>query len=135
MLRAISAVPSPQISGTRLKPSARKGVRASIRFCTRRMDAADSAWTATFTLSLLDTTTTYRRHRVKKSQVGFTIVEVLVAIIILGVGVSAMAGSAAMVTRMIGEGKQATRMASVASQRMEALRLAAYSTVPRCTAV
>src|SRR3954471_23424762 len=101
MLRAISAVPSPQISGTRLKPSARKGVRASIRFCTRRMDAADSAWTATFTLSLLDTTTTaYRRHRVKKSQVGFTIVEVLVAIIILGVGVSAMAGSAAMVTRM-----------------------------------
>src|SRR5215210_2745969 len=70
-----------------------------------------------------------------KDEEGFTIIEVLAAIIILGVGVLATAGSAAMVTRMIGEGKQVTRMAAVASQRVEALRLAAYSTLPRCTAV
>jgi len=70
---------------------------------------------------------------VKKGNVGFTIVEVLAAIVILGVGVLATAGSAAMVTRMVGEGKQATRMAALASRRLEILRLAAYSTIPRCS--
>src|SRR3954469_15551785 len=68
----------------------------------------------------------------KTGETGFTIVEVLAAMIVLCVGVLATAGSAAMVTRMIGEGKQVSRMAAVASQRVEALRLAAYSTVPRC---
>lgn len=70
----------------------------------------------------------------KKGTTGFTIVEVLAAITILGVGVLATGGSAAFVTRMIGEGKQATRMAVMAWQRLEALRLAAYSTIPPCTA-
>ena len=70
----------------------------------------------------------------KKGNAGFTIVEVLAAIIILAVGVLATAGSAAMVTRMIGEGKQATRVATMASQRLEALRLAAYSSILPCTA-
>jgi len=70
---------------------------------------------------------------VKKGNAGFTIVEVIAAIIILAVGVLATAGSAAMVTRMIGEGKQATRMAVMTSKRLEALRLAAYSSIPPCT--
>lgn len=65
---------------------------------------------------------------------GFTLVEVLVAVVMLGVGVMAMASSAAMSTRMIGRGKMETRAAQAAGRRLETLRLAAYSTTPRCTA-
>ena len=70
-----------------------------------------------------------------RARSGFTIVEVLVAVMILGVGVVALAGSSAMVTRMIGRGKVDTRAAQLATQRVEALRLLAYSTTPRCTAL
>lgn len=70
----------------------------------------------------------------KRSASGFTIVEVLVAIVVLSIGLIALAGSTAMVTRMIGRGKVETRVAQAASRRIEALRVAAYSTSPRCTA-
>jgi prepilin-type N-terminal cleavage/methylation domain-containing protein len=70
----------------------------------------------------------------KRSSSGFTLVEVLVAIVVLGIGIVALVGSSAMVTRMIGRGKVETRAAQVASRRLETLRLAAYSTSPRCTA-
>ena len=70
----------------------------------------------------------------KQSESGFTLVEVIVAIVVLSVGVIALAGSTAMVTRMIGRGKVDTRVAQVASRRIETLRLAAASTTPRCTA-
>jgi prepilin-type N-terminal cleavage/methylation domain-containing protein len=72
---------------------------------------------------------------VKQARSGFTIIEVLVAVTILAVGVVAMAGSAAAVTRMIGRGKMDTRAAQLATQQAEALRLMAYSTTPRCTAL
>jgi prepilin-type N-terminal cleavage/methylation domain-containing protein len=72
---------------------------------------------------------------VRHARSGFTLVEVLVAVTVLSVGVVAMAGSAAMVTRMIGRGKIDTRAAQLATQRVEALRLTAYSTTPRCTAL
>jgi hypothetical protein len=39
-----------------------------------------------------------------------------------------------MVTRMIGRGKVETQVAQAAARRVEALRLTAYSTTPRCTA-
>jgi len=52
----------------------------------------------------------------------------------MAVGIIALAGSSAMVTRMIGRGKVETRVAQAASYRIETLRLAAYSTAPRCTA-
>jgi prepilin-type N-terminal cleavage/methylation domain-containing protein len=71
---------------------------------------------------------------VNRSDSGFTLVEVLVAIVVLSVGVMALAGSTAMVTRMIGRGKVETRVAQAASRRMEGLRMAALSTTPRCTA-
>jgi prepilin-type N-terminal cleavage/methylation domain-containing protein len=63
---------------------------------------------------------------------GLTLIEVLIAIVVLGVGVIALAGSSALVTRMIGQGKIETRAAQAASRRMEELRLAAGSTTPRC---
>jgi prepilin-type N-terminal cleavage/methylation domain-containing protein len=69
-----------------------------------------------------------------RSDSGFTLVEVLVSMMILSVGVMALAGSLSMVTRMIGRGKVETQVAQAASRRVETLRLAAYSTVPRCTA-
>jgi Tfp pilus assembly protein PilV len=59
---------------------------------------------------------------------------VLVAMVVLAVGVIALAGSTGMVTRMIGRGKVDTRVAQVASRRIETLRLAAASTTPRCIA-
>ena len=70
----------------------------------------------------------------KRSAAGFTLVEVLVAIVVLGIGIVALVGSSAMVTRMIGRGKVETRAAQAASRRIEILRLAANSTSPRCTA-
>ena len=71
----------------------------------------------------------------RQARSGFTLVEVLVAITILAVGVVAMAGSAAAVTRMIGRGKIDTRAAQLATLKMDSLRVAAYATTPRCTAL
>ena len=70
-----------------------------------------------------------------KNRQGFTIVEVLVAIIVLGVGVVALVGSSALVTRMIGRGKHATRAVQMAEQRLEFMRQRAQSTSPQCTAL
>jgi prepilin-type N-terminal cleavage/methylation domain-containing protein len=72
---------------------------------------------------------------VKSSRAGFTLVEVLVAVMVLGVGITALVGSSAMVTRMIGRGKMGTRAAQVASKRLDSLRVVAYSTPTRCTAL
>lgn len=70
----------------------------------------------------------------KNDNSGFTLIEVMIAVVMLSVGVVALAGSAGLVTRMIGRGKMETRAAQAASRRIEALRLVAYSTTPRCTA-
>ena len=69
-----------------------------------------------------------------RNERGFTVVEVLVAVMILGVGITALVGSAAMVTRMVGRGQSETRAAEAANRRLESLRLLAWSTTPRCTA-
>jgi prepilin-type N-terminal cleavage/methylation domain-containing protein len=69
----------------------------------------------------------------KHSRIGFTLVEVLVAVLVLGVGILALVGTSAGVTRMIGRGRVETRAAQAASRRMEALRLAAYAASPLCT--
>jgi prepilin-type N-terminal cleavage/methylation domain-containing protein len=68
------------------------------------------------------------------SSSGMTLVEVLIALIVLGIGIVALAGSSSMVSRMIGRGKAETHAALAASRRMEMLRSAARSTSPRCTA-
>ncbi len=66
---------------------------------------------------------------------GFTVVEVLVAVMVLGVGILALVGSSALVTRMIGEGKRATYATQIAQQRMENFRRIAMNTTPQCTAL
>jgi prepilin-type N-terminal cleavage/methylation domain-containing protein len=70
---------------------------------------------------------------VKHLRDGLTLVEVLIAIVVLGIGVAALASTSGTVTRMIGRGKVETRAAQAASSRMESLRLAAHETSPRCT--
>jgi Tfp pilus assembly protein PilV len=72
--------------------------------------------------------------QVKPSSSGVTLVEVLIAVVMLGVGVVALAGSSSMVSRMIGRGKAETHAALAATRRMEMLRSAARSTTPQCTA-
>ena len=66
---------------------------------------------------------------------GFTVVEVLVAIKVLGVGILALVGSSTLVTRMIGEGKRATFAAQIAQERIEWVRRRVMNTTPQCTAV
>ncbi|HUR93863.1 MAG TPA: prepilin-type N-terminal cleavage/methylation domain-containing protein [Gemmatimonadales bacterium] len=69
----------------------------------------------------------------KRATAGFTLIEVLVAVTMLGVGIVALAGSSALVTRMIGRGQITTRAAEVGSRRLELLRMYALSTSPKCT--
>jgi prepilin-type N-terminal cleavage/methylation domain-containing protein len=63
---------------------------------------------------------------------GFTLVEALVAVVIVGVGIVALMSASSSVTRMIGRGKMETVAAVAASRRMEVLRAAAEGTLPRC---
>jgi Tfp pilus assembly protein PilV len=63
-----------------------------------------------------------------------TLVEVLVALVVLCVGVLALSGSSSIITRMIGRGKSETHAAMAASRRIEMLRQAARSSTPSCTA-
>ena len=71
----------------------------------------------------------------KASTQGFTLAEVLVAIMILSVGVLAIAASSGSVYRMLGYGRLSTEAAHVASTRLELLRRQANSTTPRCTSL
>jgi len=64
---------------------------------------------------------------------GFTLVEVLVAIVILSIGLLALASASANVSRMAGYGKWATAASQVATRRLETIRQVAYSTTPACT--
>src|SRR5256886_16370749 len=59
---------------------------------------------------------------VKREQ-GFTIVEVIVAILVLTVGLLALVTSAALVTRMIGRGQRSAVSAQYAQRRLEMLRV------------
>jgi prepilin-type N-terminal cleavage/methylation domain-containing protein len=52
---------------------------------------------------------------------GMTIVEVLVAVLVLSVGLLALTTAAAAVTRMVDEGKRSTEAAALAAERVELL--------------
>lgn len=65
---------------------------------------------------------------------GFTIVEVLVALIVLTTGLLAVAAGSGSVYRMLGSGRRSSAAAAVAQTRLEALRRDANRTTPRCTA-
>ena len=69
------------------------------------------------------------------SRQGFTLIEVLVAVTVLGIGILGLVGSSAMVTRMIGRGRTDTMAADVLTSRADQLRRIAASTTPPCTAL
>jgi Tfp pilus assembly protein PilV len=70
---------------------------------------------------------------VTRTSEGFTILEVLVAVLVLTVGVTALVGSAGIVTRMIGQGRRTTQATQRAERRLEILRQTALSATPQCT--
>ena len=60
-----------------------------------------------------------------KHQRGFTIIEVIIAIIVLTVGVLGMVTTAALVTRMIARGQRSAEASTFAARRLERMRVAA----------
>jgi prepilin-type N-terminal cleavage/methylation domain-containing protein len=58
-----------------------------------------------------------------KSERGFTIVEVIIAIIVLTVGLLGLVTTSALVTRMIARGQRSANAATFASRRIELLRV------------
>lgn len=64
---------------------------------------------------------------------GFTLIETMIAMALLGMGILSLTGSVTIVTRLVDSGSAATRAAFVALARFEAVRgatLAAGSTCP-----
>ncbi len=57
-----------------------------------------------------------------RAERGFTIIEVLIAVLILTVGLLGLVSSGALVTRMIGEGNRFTEASTVANRRFEIFR-------------
>lgn len=55
-------------------------------------------------------------------QRGFTLVEVMVAVLVLSVGVMALAGTSGLVTRMITQGQIYSEASALAAQQIEVLR-------------
>ncbi|HXG96498.1 MAG TPA: prepilin-type N-terminal cleavage/methylation domain-containing protein [Gemmatimonadales bacterium] len=62
---------------------------------------------------------------IPKNQRGFTIIEIIIAIIVLTVGVLGLVTTAALVTRMIARGQRSATAASFASRRLERMRAGA----------
>lgn len=64
---------------------------------------------------------------------GFTMIEIIMAIVVLAFGILVLCSSASGISRMLGSGQSKTRSAAVASARVEYLRNVAMSTNPACT--
>ncbi|HLB55090.1 MAG TPA: prepilin-type N-terminal cleavage/methylation domain-containing protein [Gemmatimonadales bacterium] len=63
---------------------------------------------------------------------GFTLVEVVMAIVILSFGIVVLASTAAGISRMLDSGQGKTRAAALAASRVELLRNVAAGTTPPC---
>src|SRR5688500_5059904 len=66
---------------------------------------------------------------------GFTLLEVLVALVVLSTGILGLAATAAMVSRLVGDGSRLTVAATVATARLEQLRAVPCASVASGTAV
>ena len=62
---------------------------------------------------------------IKRNERGFTIIEIIIAIIVLTVGLLGLVTTGALVTRMIARGQRSASAAAFASRRLERLRNAA----------
>jgi len=70
-----------------------------------------------------------------RNQQGFTIIEVLIAIIMLTIGVLALASSSGAVTRMMYFAQRRTDASALAQSVLDSLRYRANNTTPKCTAL
>jgi prepilin-type N-terminal cleavage/methylation domain-containing protein len=59
------------------------------------------------------------------SNKGFTMIEVMIAIMILGIGITALAGGSALVTRQVSRGRIVTVASQLAEQKLDSLRMLA----------
>ena len=59
---------------------------------------------------------------IKQNHRGFTIIEIIIAIIVLTVGVLGLVSTAALVTRMIGRGQRSAVATAFGARRLERLR-------------
>jgi len=64
-----------------------------------------------------------------KNRKGFTIIEVVVAVLVLTVGVLGLSATAALVTRMIGQGQRLSEATALAQRRFEILRSQSCSAI------
>ena len=71
----------------------------------------------------------------RTSKDGFTIVEVLIAIVMLSIGVLALASSSGSITRMMHFGRMKTDATAIAQSVLDSLRYTAQATTPKCTNV
>ena len=58
-----------------------------------------------------------------KNEKGFTIIEVIIAVIVLSVGLLGLASTSALVTRMIAQGHRYTEIAAMGQGKLEELRV------------
>ncbi len=69
----------------------------------------------------------------RRNRSGFTIIEVLIAIIMLTVGVLALASSSGSITRMMHFAQAKTDASALAQSALDSMRYEANATTPRCT--
>jgi Tfp pilus assembly protein PilV len=68
-----------------------------------------------------------------RSEAGFSLVETMVALVVLTSGLLMLAGGSIFVTRDLVRSRQATTAAAIAQDRLDRLRARAASTFPACT--
>jgi len=66
---------------------------------------------------------------------GFTIVEVLIALVMLSIGVMALASSVGSINRMMANGKRKTQSYAFTAGTLDSIRMVASSTNPKCSAL
>jgi type IV pilus assembly protein PilV len=66
---------------------------------------------------------------------GFSMIEVLIAIVVLSIGVLALLNTAAGTTVMLRDGRLRTSASAIAQSRLDSLRFVAQSTTPTCTSL
>jgi type IV pilus assembly protein PilV len=71
----------------------------------------------------------------RTSRGGFTIIEVLIAIIMLSIGVLALASSSGSITRMMHFGRMKTDATAIAQSVLDSLRYRAQASTPKCANV
>lgn len=58
----------------------------------------------------------------RSAEGGFTLIEVLIAVLVLGIGITALVGTSALVTRQVGRGRIVTIANQLANQKIDELR-------------